>query len=95
LLDRIWPVRVGSNLKQPRDCSIGSGWTPAATRDLTRCTRAGSANLQNPIYKLQPIYSNLQIAAKLQPIYSNLFDLTTARMMNNQQINLAVSNPVI
>jgi hypothetical protein len=40
------------------------------------------ADLQNPIYKLQPIYSNL-------------FDLTTARMMNNQQINLAVSNPVI
>jgi hypothetical protein len=40
------------------------------------------ADLQNPIYKVQPICSNL-------------FDLTTARMMNNQQINLAVSNPVI
>jgi hypothetical protein len=40
------------------------------------------ADLQNPI-------------DKLQPICSNLFDLTTARMMNNQQINLAVSNPVI
>jgi hypothetical protein len=38
--------------------------------------------LQNPIDKLQPICSNLS-------------NLTMARMMNNQQINLAMSNPVV
>jgi hypothetical protein len=30
-----------------------------------------------------------------QPICSNLSNLTTVRVMNNQQINLAMSNPVI
>jgi hypothetical protein len=45
--------------------------------------RSDLSMMHNPIGKLE------------QPICSNLSNLTTVRVMNNQQINLAVSNPVI
>jgi hypothetical protein len=45
--------------------------------------RSDLSTMHNPIRKLE------------QPICSNLSNLTTVRVMNNQQINLAMSNPVI